>query len=299
VPRALSVFLIAALFAAATAPAQTLDAPYVPTPHNVVDAMLELAKVGPRDFVVDLGSGDGRIVIAAAKRYGARGFGVDLDAGLVHTARREARRQGVADRVEFHARNLFITDISQATVLTTYLYPRINLQLRPRIFAELAPGTRVVSHEFDFGTWPPDAKITVPVPDKPYGPPRSDVLLWIVPANAAGRWQWELPSPDGPIVYEARFRQTFQMLKGEVRAGGRQVRVETARLSGASIALVLLEDRAVGTVRHELTGTIEGDSLRGTARTAGASINWRAQRVARGEIDIEAAAAGPAPAAHP
>jgi hypothetical protein len=276
--------------------AQTVDAPYVPTPHNVVEAMLELAKVGPKDFVIDLGSGDGRIVIAAAKRHGARGFGVDLDHGLVNTARREARRQGVADRVEFHVRNLFITDVSQATVLTSYLYPRMNLELRPRLFAELAPGTRVVSHEFDFGNWPPDVKITVPVPNKPYGPPSSDVFMWIVPANAAGRWQWQLPSAHGPAQYEATLEQRFQILKGAVRIAGKPARLESARLTGAELTLVLFEEASSGARRHELTGRIEGDTVHGRARITGepAEVEWRARRVAPASIDIEAAKPGPA-----
>src|ERR1051325_10877652 len=131
--------------------AQQSDVPYVPTPPNVVEAMLEIAKVGPNDYLIDLGSGDGRILITAAKKYGTRGLGVDLDGSLVSDAKREARRQGVADRVEFLEQNLFITDIDKATVLTAYLFPQVNMELRPRLFAELRPGTRVVSHEFDFG----------------------------------------------------------------------------------------------------------------------------------------------------
>src|SRR5687767_13221404 len=161
-----------------------LDVPFVPTNQPAVEAMLLIAHVGPDDFVIDLGSGDGRIVITAAKKYGARGFGVDLDGGLVSQARREAERQGVKERAEFFTRNLFVTDIDRATVLTSYLFPRVNMELRPRIFSELRPGTRVVSHEFDYGNWKPDAHVRVPVPNKPYGPPSSDVYLWIVPANA-------------------------------------------------------------------------------------------------------------------
>ena len=207
--------------------------PYVPTPSNVVDAMLDIAKVGPGDFVIDLGSGDGRIVITAAKKYGARGFGVDLDGSLVSGARREAERQGVKDKVEFHARNLFITEIGQATVLTMYLFPRVNMQLRPRIFAELKPGTRVVSHEFDFGNWKPDAQKTIAVPNKSYGPPSSVVYLWIVPANAAGRWQWKL-AHDGAswITISCSSRRSRSC---GVRSGSRsRRRVWRARPCGAT-----------------------------------------------------------------
>ena len=288
--------LAALLFASAFAPqlafAQSADVPYVPTPMNVVDAMLKLANVTANDFVIDLGSGDGRIVIAAAKNYGARGFGVELDPALVQDARREAERQGVKGRVEFLAQNLFITDIDRATVLTTYLFPRINMQLRPRIFAELRPGSRVVSHEFDFGNWKPDARVTVPVPDKPYGPPRSEVFLWIVPANAAGRWQWQAPTPAGTgLDYEVTLVQTFQELRGEARVGGRPARLERARLRGDEITLVLVSDEGGRNIRQELAGRVSGDTIRGTMRTAGASdgVEWQAKRVARGTIDIEAA----------
>jgi ribosomal protein L11 methylase PrmA len=124
---------------------------YVPTPANVVDTMLNLAKVGANDFLIDLGSGDGRIVIAAAKRFGTRGFGVDIDGVLVGEAQREAQKQGVSDKVAFYARNLFVTDIGQATVITMYLFPQVNMRLRPRLFAELKPGTRIVSRTIS--TW--------------------------------------------------------------------------------------------------------------------------------------------------
>lgn len=272
--------------------AQAADVPYVPTPMNVVDAMLTLAKVGPADFVIDLGSGDGRIVIAAAKNFGARGFGVDLDGALVSQARREAERQGVKDRVEFHTRNLFITDIANATVLTSYLFPQVNIELRPRIFGELRPGTRVVSHEFDFGNWRPDAQVRVAVPNKPYGPPVSDVFLWIVPANAAGRWTWRGAHAGGDVDFELVVEQTFQLLKATARAGATPLRVEKAALRGEEIVLTLVAVANGREVRHELEGRIRGDTMQGTARSgsAPAGLPWRAQRVARGRINIEAAA---------
>jgi hypothetical protein len=268
---------------------QASDVPYVPTPPNVVTAMLDIAKTGPDDFVIDLGSGDGRIVIAAAKQYGARGFGVDLDGALVSQARREAERQGVQGRVEFFTRNIFVTDIDRATVLTSYLFPRVNLDLRPRLFSELKPGTRVVSHEFDYGNWKPDAHVRVPVPNKPYGPPSSDVYLWIVPANAAGRWQWKLAG-DAPVECEAVLEQTFQMLRGSGRAAGASARVENARLAGEAISFVFVAQTGGREVRHELSGRISGDTIRGKARASGAAeTEWQATRVARGTIDIDAA----------
>lgn len=259
---------------------------------NVVDAMLELAKVGPSDFVIDLGSGDGRVVIAAARKYGARGLGVELDGALVSDARREAQRQGVGGRVEFLAQNLFITDLAQATVVTTYLYPRINIQLRPRLFEQLRPGSRVVSHEFDFGAWKPDAHVTVKVPDKPYGPPRSDVYLWIVPANAAGVWRWQVAVDGSPLECELALDQTFQTLRGTARVGGQPARLEEARLRGDEIGLTVVVDRAGARLRQTLVGRISGDAIEGRARLSpGAEAPWQATRSTRGRIDIDAAAA--------
>ena len=288
------LFAVFAIALAGPALAQTADVPYVPTPQNVVEAMLDIAKVGPDDFVVDLGSGDGRIIITAAKKYGARGFGVELDGALVADARREAERQGVKDRAQFLAQNLFITDIDRATVITSYLFPRINLQLRPRIFAEVKPGTRVVSHEFDFGNWKPDAHKEVPVPGKRYGPPKSDVFLWIVPANAAGRWRWQFAGGEAG-VFEAAFTQTFQMLEGGVRVDGRDAKLASAKLSGPEIALVVIAPGKAGPVRYELNGRIEGDTIRGKAKVAGIEreLEWQATRIARGTINIDAAADRP------
>ena len=276
------------------------DVPYVPTPANVVEAMLEIAKVGPNDFVIDLGSGDGRIVIAAARQRGARGFGVEIVPSLVTDARREAQRQGVGDRVHFVAENLFITDIGKATVLTAYLYPNILHQLRPRIFEQLKPGARVVSHEFDFGSWKPDAQVRVSVPDKPYGPPVSDVYLWVVPANAAGRWQWRMPGNGGEAVCELEVKQTFQVLDGTLRIDGKPARIENLRLRGADLQLVASAGESGRPARITLAGVIAGDTIRGTARLTdgGAETPWQASRVARGKIEIDVAAASPRLVAH-
>lgn len=263
------------------------DVPYVPTPQAVVDEMLRMAKVGAGDYVIDLGSGDGRIVIAAAKTFGARGFGVEIDGGLVSNARREAARQGVADRAEFRERNLFITDISGATVLTMYLFPRVIMQLRPRLFAELKPGTRVVSHDFDMGNWQPDEHKTVAVPEKPYGPPKSEIYLWIVPANAAGTWQWRLNIGGTPVAYELALQQTFQMLAGGPVVGGRTARIEGGRMRGEEIRFLLTADIGGREVRHEFTGRAAGDAISGKVKLDGGSeLVWNAARVKPGSMDI-------------
>jgi len=258
------------------------DVPYFPTPPQVVETMLGMAEVGSRDFVIDLGSGDGRIVVAAARRHGARGLGVEIDSALVDVARDEARRAGVADRVRFVTENLFITDLGEATVVTMYLYPGVMLQLRPRLFQELKPGTRVVSHEFDMEDWQPDARRVVPVPDKPYGPPSSEVLLWIVPANAAGTWRWRAGDRD----YEAELTQAFQVLQGRARAGGREGRIEQGRMRGDEIRFILTAEADGGTVRQELAGRIAGDSISGRIVAGGTAQDWKATRTRRGSIGI-------------
>ena len=156
------------------------DVPYVITPQTVVDAMLELAAVGPSDHLIDLGSGDGRIGITAAQRWGTRGLGVEIDPNLVRLARNRAQQGGVADKVRFEAQDLFATDLSPASVITLYLLPAVNLMLRPRLQA-LRPGTRIVSHDWDMGDWQPQKTIEVPAPGKPVGLRKvSRLMLWTV-----------------------------------------------------------------------------------------------------------------------
>lgn len=164
------------------------DIPYLDSPDNVTRAMLALAGVGAQDVVYDLGSGDGRIVITAAVKHGARGLGVEIVPALVTRSRAYAQLAGVTDRAEFREQDLFTLDLSPATVVTLYLLPEINLRLRPRLLA-MAPGTRVVSHDWDMGDWTPDRTLTVPVPDKAVGREKlSRIHLWTVPAPLAGRW---------------------------------------------------------------------------------------------------------------
>jgi len=280
--------LAAALTAAAAAPAASQlqqDAPYVPTPDVVVAAMLGLARVGKDDFVVDLGSGDGRIVITAARQFGARGLGVEIDSNLVAEARRQALSQGVAERVAFVAENVFITDFRKASVLTMYLGHRMNLQLRPALFEQLRPGARVVSHDFDMGNWRPDAQVRVKVPDKPYGPPVSDIYLWIMPANAAGTWQWRLEAAGTAVPYELALEQTFQSLAGRALAAGRAARLAEPGLTGSEVRFVLYVPANGRELRHEYTGRVSGEAITGRVRLdGGAEVVWNAQRVRRGSI---------------
>jgi len=183
--------LLAALLWAATLPVAAQlaeEVPFITSPDNVTLEMLRLANVGPADHVIDLGSGDGRIVILAAKRFGASGLGVEIVPGLVERSLRTARDTGVADRVDFKVQDLFKTDLARASVVTMYLLPEVNMQLRPTLL-QLRPGTRVVSHDWDLGDWMPDQTTVVPVPDKKVGLEKSSKIhLWVVPARVDGLW---------------------------------------------------------------------------------------------------------------
>lgn len=267
--------------------ARASDVPYVPTPMNVVDAMLGLGAVGPGDYLIDLGSGDGRISIRAATRFGVPGFGVDLDDSLVVMANAAAAKQGVGEKVKFEARNLFDTDLGRATVITAYLLNSVNLRLRPQLFAQLKPGTRIVTHDFHFGDWQPDQKITIDVPDKAYGPPRSDIMLWVIPADFSGVWQWTLPAAGGDQRHEAQLSQKFQVLSGRASVQNRQVLLADVKVRGDALSFMLAD--AAG-ARH-YSGRINGDTISGEVRLPGGGrpLPWQATRIKAGKMDISAA----------
>lgn len=262
------------------------DVPYVPTPMNVVDAMLALGGVGPADYLIDLGSGDGRISIRAATRFGTRGMGMDLEDRLVNAANAEAKKLGVADRVGFVAGNLFDADLSRATVITAYLLHSVNLRLRPQLFEQLRPGTRIVTHDFDFGDWLPDQKLTIDVPDKPYGPPRSDIMLWVMPANFAGTWQW---SVDG-AAHQLRLEQKFQVAVGAAVAQGQPLRLEDARIKGDAVSFSLSGNGGV----QRYSGRISGNVISGEVvlRSGERPLPWRAERGNAGKINISGGGRG-------
>jgi methylase of polypeptide subunit release factors len=244
-------------------------APFIPSGHATVDEMLRLAEVGARDVVYDLGAGDGRVVIAAARKFGARGVGVEIDAQLVALAARKAREAGVAERVRFLRQDLFTTDLREATVVALYLSPNLNEQLRPRLLA-LAPGTRVVSHSAGMGDWRPDRRTAI----------RKDVLLWIVPARAAGRWRAE-----GARSLELDIAQRYQDVSISARLDGTPAQAWQARLQADRLGFVIVE-RAGKDDEAALyfEGLIAGDRIEGSvARGVGAAREqhpWRAVRVA-------------------
>jgi ubiquinone/menaquinone biosynthesis C-methylase UbiE len=266
----------------ATAPAQPaeqlrpkLDVPYVPTNQQTVDAMLRVANVGPGDFVIDLGSGDGRILVTAAKQRGARGFGVDIDPQRVSEAMENAKAAGVSDRVRFFQRNLYETKIAEATVVTLYLLPRVNIELRSRLLAELKPGTRVVSHDFDMGDWQADLRVTV----RGAG---SEVYYWVIPAQVAGRWQVKAAAPRGRQSFEVEFRQKYQELEGTVRGFERPAAVRDARIDGDRVLFTVVDDADFAhRVRYE--GKVSGNAISGLLRGDGSAPRgehkWRAVKV--------------------
>jgi len=261
------------------------DVVYVPTPQIVVDEMLRMAKIGPKDFIIDLGSGDGRMVITAAKKFGARGFGVDLSDSLLAESNRSAVEQGVSDRAYFIKQDLFMTDLSQATVISSYLLPEMNERLRPKIL-DLKPGTRVIAHDYHMGDWLPDSQNTLTVPEKKVGTPGvSYVYLWIVPAKVAGRWQSHIGDGPQSAIWQLDFTQSFQTFEGTARSGGQTIRVPSFSLEGDQIHFAFVAKSGDRSMRHEFKGTVKGDSMDGTVKLGdGAgqkSMPWSAKLVQR------------------
>ncbi len=261
------------------------DVVYVPTPQIVVEEMLRMAKVGPKDFVIDLGSGDGRMVITAAKQFGARGFGVDLDPVLLKLSNENAQREGVADRAKFIEQNLFETDLSQATVITSYLLPEMNEKLRPKILG-LKPGTRVVAHDYHMGEWHADEMHTLEVPEKKVGNPgKSYIYLWTVPAKIAGRWQSQAVSGAEPANWEFEFEQRFQMFDGVAKSGSQKITLRAPRLEGGQLSFMFFTKPGNSATRHEFKGTVKGELIEGTLKlgdgAAQKQLPWSAKLVQR------------------
>ena len=291
-PRRLVMSVVGALILGALLVSEMASAqddfgqtPYVPTPQNIVDHMLEVAKVSSKDYLIDLGSGDGRLIITAAKKYGARGFGVDLDRRLVTRANQLAVKAGVSDRAIFYERDLFETDFSSASVVTIYLLPEVNLMVRPQLLATLKPGTRIVSHDYNMGDWPPDQQMVFDAPDKPVGRDKtSKVFFWVVPGNAAGKWRWQLPVAGKPADFEFTVSQNFQSINGRLFVGGSEWPIENAKLQGNDVSFNVA-DKATA-LRYEFEGHIYNHALTGTVRIAGAAtqrqLEWDAVRTELG-----------------
>ncbi len=247
------------------------DVIWVPTPERAVERMLALAHVGPDDVLIDLGSGDGRIVIAAAKSRGARGYGVDLNPDLVQLAEQRAREAGVSERAKFSVRDIFEADLRSASVVTLYLLPELNMRLRPALL-KLRPGTRIVANAFDLGEWEADAIDTSTA---------SMLRLWVVPAPVAGRWSWSLQSNGKSQHFELDMNQQFQRVSGVVALGQQRLRLRNPKLQGDAISFVLLEQQRVNHgVRTDYFGRVKGNRIEGevTSSETGKTTKWIAVR---------------------
>ena len=238
------------------------DVVWVPTPDRLITRMLQMADTTEKDVVVDLGSGDGRIPIAAAKKFGARALGIEYDENLVRLSVRTAEREGVADRARFLRQDLFQTDLSEATVVTLYVSPAIMLALRPRLLG-LRPGTRVVSHQFTLGDWEADEQAIVE---------HTPGYLWVVPAKADGLWRLRI----GDDIYELQLQQEYQMLRGLAENQGKRSPVIAARLRGEEIRFAFIDRN--GDPRS-FNGRISGDAMEGASHSHGQpELAWSARR---------------------
>jgi hypothetical protein len=265
--RHLGLLGIAALFAAFNANAQSkfsgdggisLDVPYVPTGQAVVNRMLEMAQTGPNDIHYDLGSGDGRIVVTAARDFKVKkGVGVDLDPVRIKEANANAISAKVQDRVTFLQTDLFKFDFTEATVLTLYLLPDVNLKLRPTILDKMKPGTRVVSHAFTMGEWKPDQQESVD---------GESLYFWIVPAKVDGIWEWKV----GQEGYRVELLQDFQMLAGTLSGPGGQAKLINSVVKGEDVRFDASIARGGSPVVMHFTGKVSGSTITGTVDFAGA-----------------------------
>lgn len=239
------------------------DVIWVPTPEALVERMLTVANVTPNDYVVDLGSGDGRTVITAAKKFGARALGLEYNPDMVELSKRNAEKEGVAGRAQFQRADIFTTDFSSATVVTMYLLPSLNLKLRPTILA-MKPGTRVVSHAFTMDDWNPDQTENVE---------GRTAYLWIVPAKVEGNWRIDVGGTN-PARYDVELKQRFQMLEGQARNGAQVLAIRDGKVSGEEVTFTAGE----GSAARTFTGKLAGERLEGTSKVHGVA-KWTGTRI--------------------
>lgn len=276
-PRFLSASAAYLCFAISFAAAcHARDVPYVPTPEKVVQQMLRTAGVGPGDVVFDLGSGDGRIAISAVRDFGAeRAIGIEIDPRRIWKSRENAEAAGVSDRAKFVQQDIFEADFGEATVLTMYLLPSVNLRLRPRILSELKPGSRVVSHDFSMGDWQPDETVTAD---------GRKIHLWVVPARVAGTWRWSLNGEE----FRLDLTQHHQNVAGAMVAGSGQtpVSLEDAQLVGDRLRLEGRVRQGAQTMPVRLDGQIAGDRFSGVVTVNGQTSRVSATRLDGGAVRI-------------
>ena len=242
------------------------DVVWIATPDRLVTRMLRLAAVTPQDFVIDLGSGDGKIVIAAAREFGARGLGIEYNPDLVELSRRNAAAAGVADRARFEKADIFQSDFSAATVVTMYLLPHLNIRLRHVLMA-LRPGTRLVSHDFNMGNWEPDESSKVGT---------GTVHLWLVPANAGGRWRMRFPQRAGAVEAMLDVEQVYQKIRGRAVFEGFETTLRDGRVSGDTVAFALTDED--GRLRR-FEGRVYARGIEGTVRDGDRAEPFVAERL--------------------
>ena len=245
------------------------DVIWVPTPDSSVERMLQMAQVGPKDFVVDLGSGDGRTVIAAAKKFRARSLGIEFNPDMVALSRRNAETEGVADTAKFVQGDIFASDFSSATVVTMYLLDDLNLRLRPKLL-EMKPGTRIASHEFNMGDWEPDDTSHID---------GSTTYFWVVPAKVGGDWKLgvDIGADEDAVL---KLSQKFQRVEGTLVARSSQLGLRDASLRGDRIKFSLVDYRGI---LREFSGRVRGGVISGSVRGDGKPAGqFRARRVSEG-----------------
>ncbi len=296
----IGLFAATTLIMLSTIAAQNVEpeVPFVPTPVIVVEQMLKIVQVGKDDVLYDLGCGDGRIVITAAKRFGCRGIGVDIDPERIRDSRKNAIKEGVQDRVQFKQLDLFQTDFSEATVVTLYLLTEVNLRLRPILLRQLKPGTRVVSHEFNMGKWEPDESLTVRTGDQE-NPNVEDywdlhemdywdshqVHFWIIPANVAGTWKMAIPDITGKNELTLKLDQEFQKVRGEAFEGTSPIPVfiKDEKIKGNILQFTMERKLKGRTESIHFEGRVQDNIMQGTLKIDGRpgkeKIQWKASRV--------------------
>ncbi len=243
------------------------DVEFVPTPQPVVNEMLKMAKVTKDDVVYDLGCGDGRIVITAAKMFGARGVGVDLDQNLIKASNMHAREKGVQDLIKFIKGDLFQLDVKEATVVALYLTPELNVRLRPKFFKELKPGARIVSNDFNMGDWKPDdmgrlSDVQYEYPDKIF---KRDAYFyfWTIPADVSGQWRFSLASFKGKRDFTMRLFQKFQEINGKMSMQGRENVIADTRLEGNQLSFTVQDETASEKTIMWFKGRATGNAIEG------------------------------------
>jgi SAM-dependent methyltransferase len=241
-----------------------LDVPYVPTKLEVVAEMLRMANVGKDDILYDLGCGDGRIVITAAKLYGTHGIGVDIDPDRIAESKENAAQANVTPLVQFFEQDLFKTDFHEATVVSLYLLTSVNLRLRPLLLSQLRPGTRVVSHNYGMDTWKPDQSSEVMVNDISHS-----VYLWIVPANVSGTWEWTWMENSKKVPYQMKLDQHFQNLNAKIMRKNQELTLKDIHLTGDKIQFTAERKEDGKTITMLFKGLASSNTIEGSVEIKG------------------------------